>query len=66
MKKLKIVLAAVLCAVMAVCFVACTPGGSDYEINYDIDLNNKPQLNVLMPYSENVCIKVLKIGRAHV
>ncbi|HIR65520.1 MAG TPA: extracellular solute-binding protein [Candidatus Fimimonas gallinarum] len=51
MKKLKIVLAAVLCAVMAVCFVACTPGGSDYEINYDIDLNNKPQLNVLMPYS---------------
>lgn len=43
-----------LCVVMvASLFAACggTGGGSEYEINYDIDLNQKPKLNVLMPNS---------------
>lgn len=42
-----------LCIVMvASLFAACTPTTeSEYEINYDIDLTQKPKLNVLMPNS---------------
>lgn len=42
-----------LCIVMAVSvFAGCTPSEeNEYEINYNIDLNQKPKLNVLMPNS---------------
>lgn len=49
MKKL---IALLLCIVMVtVLFTACTETQSEYQINYDIDLTQKPKLNVLMPYS---------------
>ncbi len=44
-------LAALLCVAMLASFAACGPAQSEYEINYDIDLSQKPKLNVLMPYS---------------
>ena len=49
-------IALLLCLVMvASMFAACAGigggGGSEYEINYDIDLTQKPKLNVLMPNS---------------
>lgn len=46
------ILSLLLCvAMVASFFVACGGNSSEYEINYDIDLNNKPTLNVLMPNS---------------
>ena len=46
-------ISAVLCVIMlATVFAGCNgTTGSDFEINYDIDLTQKPQLNVLMPNS---------------
>ena len=46
-------LCALLCMVMLVSVFAGCSGStdSDYEINYDIDLTQKPKLNVLMPNS---------------
>ena len=46
-------IALLLCAVMATAlFAGCGGGGeSEFEINYDIDLTQKPTLNVLMPNS---------------
>ena len=46
--------ALLLCVVMAATmFAACTGGGGsdEFPINYDIDLTQKPKLNVLMPNS---------------
>jgi putative aldouronate transport system substrate-binding protein len=46
--------ALLLCVVMvATMFAACTGGGGsdEFPINYDIDLTQKPKLNVLMPNS---------------
>ena len=55
MKKiLAIVLSVVMLASCMLSMVACgnkPSGGSEYEINYEIDLNNKPALKVLMPNS---------------
>ncbi len=46
-------ISALLCVVMlASVFAGCSgTTGSDYEINYEIDLTQKPALNVLMPNS---------------
>ena len=48
MKKILSVLFVFMCLIG---LVAC--GGKTYEdnIDYDIDLNNKPALSILMPYS---------------
>ena len=59
---MKKILSLILCVAMLassmIVLASCKPsgsggggGGSDYEINLDIDLNNKPTLNVLMPNS---------------
>lgn len=45
-------LALLLCIAMAASvFVGCDRTESEYQINYDIDLTQKPKLNVLMPNS---------------
>ena len=52
MKKLRVLLALALCAAMIFTLAACVPPeGGDSDINYEIDLSQKPTLNVLMPYS---------------
>ena len=55
MKKiLSLILTVVMLATSLLAFTACGDNnkpGSDYEINYDIDLSSKPQLKVLMPSS---------------
>ncbi len=44
-------LSMVLCLAMVMCLFACGPTESEYQIDYDIDLSQKPTLNVLMPNS---------------
>lgn len=51
MKTVKVLLALALCLVTVFSVCACNPTSSDYEIDYDIDLSQKPTLEVLMPYS---------------
>lgn len=51
MKKLSIILAVVMCVAALMSLVACGGTSSEYEINYDIDLGQKRDLSVLMPYS---------------
>lgn len=51
MKKLSIILAVVMCLAALMSLVACGGTSSEYEINYDIDLGQKRDLSVLMPYS---------------
>lgn len=36
---------------LATLLAGCKGKKNDYEIDYDIDLTQKPKLNVLMPYS---------------
>ena len=36
---------------LATVFAGCNTEEAEFEINYDIDLTQKPKLNVLMPYS---------------
>lgn len=36
---------------LATVFAGCNTEDAEFEINYDIDLTQKPKLNVLMPYS---------------
>ncbi len=45
------ILSVLLCLAMLAGFAACGPAESEYAIDYDIDLSQKPKLNVLMPYS---------------
>lgn len=51
MKNRKWILPMLLCFVMVFSLCACNRTDSEYSINYDIDLSQKPTLNVLMPYS---------------
>lgn len=52
MKKMYKLLALLLCvAMLATVFTGCGETESEYQINYDIDLTQKPKLNVLMPNS---------------
>ena len=51
MKKLSIILAVVMCVAALMSLFACDSTSGEYEINYDIDLGQKRDLSVLMPYS---------------
>lgn len=51
MKKKIAILAAIMCIVASLSFVACSPSSNEYDINFDIDLTQKPNLSILMPYS---------------
>ena len=52
MKKiLSILLLIAMLSSTLVMFAGCGPKGSEYEIDYDIDLSKKPTLSVLMPNS---------------
>ena len=58
-------MALLLCIVMmATFFTACPTTESEYEINYDIDLSQKPKLNVLMPNSGKSIDEVNSAGTA--
>ncbi len=48
---LRKLLSVLLCLAMLASFTACAPAENEYPIDYDIDLTQKPKLNVLMPYS---------------
>ena len=51
-KRVAKLLVMLLCAVMTISlFAGCGSTESEYQINYDIDLTQKPKLNVLMPNS---------------
>ena len=49
--RLKNMLAIVLAAATFSSLAACSKNDEDYGINMDIDLNNKIDLNILMPNS---------------
>lgn len=51
MKKFRITLAVITCAILTFSFFGCNGGSGDSRINFDIDLSKKPELSVLMPYS---------------
>ncbi len=51
MKTVKVLVALLLCAIVLFGLTACNTTNSEYQIDYDIDLSQKPTLNVLMPNS---------------
>ncbi len=52
MKNLKVLISLLLCTAFLLALCACGPSASsEYQINYDIDLSQKPTLKVLMPNS---------------
>ena len=59
-KRVVKLIALLLCAVMAAAlFAGCGgPTESEFQINYDIDLTQKPKLNVLMPNSGKAITEV--------
>ena len=53
--RLKSVLAVLLATATFSSLAACSKSDEDYGINMNIDLNNKIDLNILMPNSGYIC-----------
>ena len=51
MKKIITVVSVILALAVLFSVCACSPSSDEYPIDFDIDLSQKPQLSILMPYS---------------